>query len=137
LSLERYGKTSGDLLIVVSGEGAGIQKDEGTDEDWAGAISQALDAHYPGHPWIVAFQGKALILRHVEIAHAVMMATGKSGFGSVLPPHRYGTRKEAIASAVKGAGEMLEAFGMPRGKWNEGTPPKVPDWNRGKTAGFT
>lgn len=128
---------SGGLLLVVQPEGAGVQKDERDEQEWALEIAQALDKHYPGHPWIVSFQGQALIVRHVEIAHAVMMKTGKSGFGAVLPPHRQGTRKEAIASAVRFGGELLEAFKMPRGKWDPAHPPVVPDWKRGKTTGFT
>ena len=129
--------TSGDLLLVSQPEGAGVQEDERDEEVWGLEVMQALDRHYPGHPWMVSFQGGALIIRHLEIAHAVMMKTGKNGFGSVLPPHRQGSKKALVESAVRGAGEMLEAFRMPRGRWDEAHPPICPDWNRGKTAGFT
>jgi hypothetical protein len=125
------------LLLVVQGEGAGIEERERTDNEWALEIAQALDKAYPGHPWLVSFQGGALIVRHIEIAHAVMMKTGRSGFGSVLPPHRMESRKAVVESAVKNAGEMLECFRMPRGAWSIDYPPVVPDWRRGKSAGFT
>jgi len=32
-----------------------------------------------------------------------------------------------VESAVRGAGEMLEAFRMPRGRWDEAHPPICPD----------
>ena len=132
-----FHRTSGDTLLVVQPEGAGVEPEERDEEAWGLEIAQALDKHYPGHPWMVSFQGGALIIRHIEIAHAVMMKTGKSGFGSVLPPHRQGRRRDVVASAVKNAGEMLECFRMPRGKWDPAYPPQVPEWQRGKTAGFT
>lgn len=133
----RFGKAGEDTVLVITPEGGGIKPEEATDEAWTLEIARALDEHYPGHPWIVSFQGGALIVRHVQIAHAVMMRTGKQGFGSVLPPHKQGSRKEAIASAVRFAGELLEAFQIPRGRWREECAPVCPDWNRGKTAGFT
>lgn len=133
----KFHVTNDGTLLVLQPEGAGIQKEEETDSEWALEIAQALDRHYPGHPWCVSFQGGAIIIRHVEIAHQVMLKTGRSGFGSVLPPHKYGSRKEAIESAVRHGGEMLECFKMPRGKWDPANPPVVPDWKRGKTAGFT
>ena len=131
-------RSSGDLLIVVQPEGAGIEADEATDLDWSMHVIKELDKHYPGHPWIVSFQGGALIVRHVDIAHAVTMKTGKSGFGSVLPPHRGGSLKEILPSAVRFAGELLEAFQMPRGRYNPHEYPAIcPDWPRGKRANFT
>jgi hypothetical protein len=133
----KFHRTSGDTLLVVQGQGGGIQPDEKDDEVAGLEVAQALDKHYPGHPWIVGFQGGALIIRHIDIANAVTMKTGKSGFGAVLPPHRQQSRKKTIESAVRFAGEMLEAFSMPRGKYDLANPAKCPDWKRGKTAGFT
>lgn len=132
-----FRKAGGDLLLVVQPEGAGIEDKERDEQEWGLEIAQALDKHYPGHPWVVSFQGGALIIRHIEIAHAVMMKTGKNGFGSVLPNHKQGTRKECVANAVRFGGELLEAFRMPRGKWDPAHPPVCPDWKRGKTQGFT
>lgn len=132
-----FHKDSGGLLLVSQPQGGGI-KDEERDEEVLGLeVAQALNKHYPGHPWIVAFQGGALIVRHIDIGNAVALKTGKSGFGAVLPPHRQESRKSVMESAVRFGGEMLETFGMPRGKWDLATPPVCPDWKRGKTAGFT
>lgn len=132
-----YHRTAGDALLITQPEGAGIEESERDEERWGLEIAQALDKHYPGHPWMVSFQGSALIIRHLEIAHRVMLATGRNGFGTVLPPHRQGTLKEVIASAIHGAGEMLECFKMPRGRWDEAHPPQVPDWPHGKSQGFS
>jgi len=117
-------------------DGAGVLPEERDEEQWGLEIAQALDSHYPGHPWCVCFSGGALIIRHMEISSLVALRTGKNGFGSVLPPHRQGRRKDVVASAIRGAGEMLECFNMPRGKWSEDHPPQMPNWNRGKNRDF-
>ena len=129
-------KDSSGLLLVSEGQGAGIQQDESYDETLALEVAQALDRHYPGHPWIVTFQARGLFLRHIDIANAVTFKTGKNGFGSLLPQHRMESRKQVIASAVRFAGELLEAFGMPRGRWDPAQPARCPDWKRGQTGGF-
>lgn len=124
---------AGDALLIVQPDGAGILPEERDEEKWATEIAHELDKHYPGHPWVVSFSGGALIVRHIEISHAVMMTIGKQGFGSVLPPHRQGRLKDVLHSAVMNAGEMLECFSMPRGKWSIEYPPLVPaNWKRGQ-----
>ena len=131
------GVGAASVTLLVTPEGAGILPEEATDELWSLDIARALERHYPGHPWVVGFQGGALIVRHMQIADAVMLKTGRQGFGSVLPPHRQGTRKEALEAAVRHGGELLETFGMPRGSWREECPPRCPNWQRGKSSGFT
>lgn len=103
---------------------------EAGDTDEAQALAQALEIgkilerHYPNHPWVISFQSHALIIRHLPIANAVTMATGKEGFGSVLPPNMV-TPKNLTTEVVRHAGAMLEAFGLPRGPW-DGRDPVVP-----------
>jgi hypothetical protein len=129
-------RKAGEVLLVIQPEGRGIEREEATDEEYAMEVAMELEKHYPGHAWIVSFQGGALILRNVEIAHAVMVKTGKSGFGSVMPPHRMGSKQETKRNAVRFAGELLEAFQIPRGRWDPQNVPVCPDWKRGKTSGF-
>lgn len=87
-------------------------------------IGKILERHYPNHPWLISFQSKALIIRHLPIANAVAFATGKEGFGSVLPPGMV-TPKNLTEAVVRHAGALLEAFGLPRGPW-DGRDPIVP-----------
>lgn len=128
---------AGDGYLVIQPEGGGISPEEVTESFWALEIAQALDKHYPGHPWRVDFQGGALVVRHDQISWAVALRTGRRGFGTLLPPHRFGTLGEAVRKAVTGAGEMLECFSMPRGRWQEDRPPVCPGWARGKSRDFT
>ena len=128
---------TGETLLLVTPEGGGIGPEEETDELWALDVARELDRHYPGHPWRVSFSGGALVVRHDQIGWAVACKTGRQGFGTLLPRHRQGTRLEVLEAARKHAGELLEAFGMPRGAWREDCPPICPDWKRGKTQGFT
>jgi hypothetical protein len=99
--------------------------DEAADLAQALEIGRILERHYPNHPWVISFQSRALIIRHLPIANAVTVATGKEGFGSVLPPDMV-TPKNLAAEVVRHAGAMLEAFGLPRGPW-DGRDPIVPE----------
>jgi len=98
--------------------------DEAADLVKALEIGKILERHYPNHPWVISFQSHALIIRHLPIANAVTMATGKEGFGSVLPPNMV-TAKNLNDEVVRFAGAMLEAFSLPRGAW-DGRDPIVP-----------
>lgn len=98
--------------------------DEAADLAKALEIGKILERHYPNHPWVISFQSHALIIRHLPIANAVTMATGKEGFGSVLPPNMV-TAKNLNDEVVRFAGAMLEAFSLPRGAW-DGRDPIVP-----------
>ena len=88
-------------------------------------ICAILEKHYPNHYWIVGFQSDALIIRHLAIANAMTFATGKEGFGALLPKDRLGTPKELERTVVKFGGSLLEAFKLPRGAW-DGRDPIVP-----------
>lgn len=107
--------------------------DEISDMELAKRVGQALCRQYPDHPWLVSFQGRALVIRHLAIADAVTLELGRQGFGSVLPRDKMGTHKEVEQSAMRCGGEMLEAFGLKRGQW-DGTTPTVPKhWKRKQT----
>lgn len=106
--------------------------DEASDRDLAVRIGQALEQHYPNHPWIIGFQGRALVLRHLAIASEVHRVLGRDGFASLLPKDKLGTHKEVMQSAIKFGGELLEAFQLPRGAW-DGRLPIVPAGWRPKT----
>jgi hypothetical protein len=100
--------------------------DEAQDLARALEIGKILEKHYPNHLWVISFQSHALILRHLPIANAVTLATGKEGFGSVLPPHVASSYQDLSQAAVRHAGALLEAFGLPRGPW-DGRDPIVPE----------
>lgn len=99
--------------------------DELSDQELAVRIGQELEKHYPNHPWIIGFQGRGLVLRHLAIASEVARVLGREGFASLLPREKLGTAKEVTHTSVMFAGEMLEAFQLPRGAW-DGRVPVVP-----------
>jgi hypothetical protein len=99
--------------------------DEASDLSLALAVGEALNKQYPNHPWLVGFQGRALVIRHLGIASEVARVLGREGFASLLPREKLGTHQEVVATAMRYGGELLEAFGLKRGEW-DGTPPIVP-----------
>lgn len=107
--------------------------DEVSDMELALEIGAILQKAYPNHPWIVGFQGRSLVIRHLAIASEVTRVIGREGFSTLLKP---GTPKQMGHIAVMAAGELLEAFGLPRGPW-DGTPPTVPHWKRKQDRNFT
>lgn len=109
--------------------------DEKTEQDQAVFIANALNKFYPNHPWIVSFQSRALIIRHITIGQAVYRAIGRDGFGAVLPPGMR-TPKELTRAAIEFGGRLLETFSLPRGAW-DGRDPVVPaGWLRHKHKDF-
>lgn len=120
-----------DARIIEAGDA-----DEASDMAKAQMIGDVLNEFYPNHPWLISFQGRAIIVRHMGIAFAVHMAIGREGFGAVLPADKLGTPKQVRHSAMQFGGQLLEAFGMPRGAW-DGRPPVVPAaWQYKKQSGF-
>lgn len=107
--------------------------DEQSEQDLAVQIGNELNKHYPNHPWIVAFQGRALIIRHMAIAHKMFLEIGRDGFGAVLP-QGLRTHKEIVKAAIEFGGMLLENFGLPRGPW-DGREPIVPKRYRYKQDG--
>ena len=110
-------------------------KDETSDRDLAMRVSHALCRLYPDHPWLVSFQGRCLVVRHMAISDAVRKRLGRDGFGAVLPPDEMRTHKQTVQMAMRFGGLLLEAFNLPRGKW-DGRPPEVTDKLNGLIRGF-
>lgn len=106
-------------------------KEEQSDQDLAFKIGAALNKFYPNHPWVVSFQGGALIIRHLSIAHAMFMQIGRDGFGAVMDRTKLNTPKEITKSAIEFGGALLENFNLPRGAW-DGRMPTVPERYRYK-----
>lgn len=102
--------------------------DEVSDMELAMRIGEILQQEYPSHPWVVSFAGRGLILRHLAIASEVSRVIGRDGFASLLPRENLGTAKEVRQTVKKFAGELLEAFSLPRGPW-DGRLPVVPDFS--------
>lgn len=93
-------------------------------------VGDTLTRCYPDHPWLVSFQGRAIVVRHLAIASEVARVIGREGFSAMLPREKLGTPKQIAHTAMLFGGQLLEAFGLVRGKW-DGTAPKVPaGWKR-------
>lgn len=99
--------------------------DEASDKALAVQIGGILEKHYPNHPWLIGFQGRGLVIRHLAIASEMARVIGREGFATLLPRDKLGTPKEVVNAAVMFAGELLEAFQLPRGPW-DGRLPIVP-----------
>lgn len=110
--------------------------EEQSDQGLAIKIGQALEKFYPNHPWVVSFQGNALIIRHLSIAHKVWLDIGQDGFGALLPKDKLTTPKEIARSAIEFGGRLLEAFQLPRGPWDGREPITPASWGYKKTGSF-
>lgn len=110
--------------------------DEASDRQIAMEIGEILQKAYPSHPWVIGFQSRGLVLRHLAIASEVERVIGKSGFASLLPREGMTTPDQIKHTVTNFAGELLELFSLPRGPW-DGTLPKVPDWRKGQTGNFS
>jgi hypothetical protein len=110
--------------------------DELSDMELAMYIGDLLQKEYPNHPWIVGFQGRGLVLRHLSIASEVERVIGRSGFASLLPREKLGTHSEIRKSVIEFGGQLLEAFGLPRGPW-DGRLPTVPAWQHKQASHFS
>jgi hypothetical protein len=113
------------ILVVEKGDA-----DESSDMAIAMQVGDALSKHYPLHPWIVSVQGRGLVIRHMAIAAEVAAKVHKEGFATLLPRDKLGTPKEITRTAVRFGGELLEAFQLPRGKWDGRDPICPPGWGR-------
>ena len=108
--------------------------EEQSQEDLAVQVGQALNKFYPNHPWVVSFQGGALVVRHLSIAHKMFLEIGRDGFGAVMDPTKLDTPTSVTKSAIEFGGMLLENFGLPRGAW-DGREPIVPARYKYKQAG--
>jgi len=106
-------------------------KEEWSDKDLAIEIGKILERKYANHPWLIGFQGGGLVIRHVAIAAEVSRVFGREGFASLLPRNQLGTPTELTHTVTMFAGELLEAFSLPRGPW-DGRPPVVPPYMLGE-----
>lgn len=97
-----------DLDLVVSEV---MSTDDILMMEKAKQVGEILNKHYPGHLWMVYWQGGALVVKNAALG-------GQQGvrYGFILPDCTdYGVlRKEA----VKAGGELLERAHMRRGKWD-------------------
>lgn len=99
--------------------------DEALDLAKAKEVAETLERMYPNHPWLVSFQGRALVVRHLAIADLVRNELGRDGFGFVLKHLKSYSSSDLSRNAMRAGGQMLEAFGLERGKW-DGTDPTLP-----------
>jgi hypothetical protein len=109
---------------------------ESIDLQKAHEVAQTLERTYPAHPWLVSFQGRVLVVRHLVISDFVRNRLGRDGFGFVLKHLDSHSAHDLAHNAVMAGGQMLEAFGLPRGKW-DGREPTVPSgWKRKEPKSF-
>jgi len=114
-----------EIRLVEPGE-----SNESLDLQKAHEVATTLEQHYPNHPWLISFQGRVLVVRHLAISDLVRNSLGRDGFGFVLKHLDSATSSELAKNAVMAGGQMLEAFGLRRGAW-DGTEPTVPaGWKR-------
>lgn len=111
--------------------------DESIDLQKAKEVATTLERHYPNHPWLISFQGRALVVRHLAISDLVRNRLGRDGFGFVLKHLAAYSASDLARNAVNAGGQMLEAFGLKRGAWH-GEEPIVPTgWKRKQPESFT
>lgn len=107
-------------IIVEGGD-----KDEILDLAKAKEVLETLCSKYPLHPWLVSFQGRVLVVRHTAISDVVRRELSRDGFGFVLKHLDSYSASELSHNAMIAGGELLEAFGYPRGAW-DGREPVIP-----------
>lgn len=101
--------------------------DDIEDAEAAKRMAHLLGRYYPGHPWIVGYQGHVLVIRHDAIDQYIgaLMRQYAKGFCYVVKHHDHPDPKTFQRAAIEAGGKMLEAFGYPRGKW-DGREPSFP-----------
>lgn len=125
-------KSDGGLAIVVEPG----DPDEQSDMAIARQIAHALNRHYPDHPFTVAVQGRGIVLRHMMISLVAGAFLRREGFSYLMPRDKMGTPKEIEHSAIMAGGNMLELFGLPRGR-DTGQLPQIPaDWKKKQQKDF-
>jgi hypothetical protein len=87
-------------------------------------IGETLTAHYPGHLWLVGWQGGSIVVRDASIS---------GDYGFYIHPDKSYSASELKKKAIMFAGELLERANMKRGKWDgnfatslEGADPRRP-----------
>lgn len=120
----------GEIRLLEAGDA-----EEATDQAICMEIGKALEKYYPDHPWLISFQGHAIIIRHLAISNVVKMEMGQDGFGAVLPRKATDTPAGIVRSAKEFGGRLLEVFQLPRGRW-DGRKPVLPNWAYKKAGNF-
>jgi len=118
----------GEMRLIEAGNA-----DEALDLQKAKEVATTLEKHYPDHPWLISFQGRALIIRHLAISDTVREEMGREGFGFVLKHIDSSSATELAKNAVMAGGQMLEAFGLPRAAWKGQDPILPAGWTKRET----
>ena len=90
---------------------AGTSGVPAADLSLAAAVYHKLDEHYPGHNWLVNADHAAGIVTVQLLYLDIERKNGKWGY--VIPIARL-NGDPTCRAAVKGGGELLERFGLPR-----------------------
>jgi len=123
---------TGEIRLIERGDA-----DEALDLAKAQEVAQTLERHYPDHPWLISFQGRALVVRHLAISDLVRNEMGQDGFGFLMKHLAAYSSSDLADGAMRAGGQMLEAFGLPRGRWH-GELPRLPSgWKRKQKGNFT
>jgi hypothetical protein len=91
---------------------------ESLDAAKAKEAAKILEDTYPGHPWRVDYRGHMLMVQHAEIDDYIqIMGRFAKGFCYSINWQQYTDAKVFKAEVKEAGGKLLEAFGLPRGKW--------------------
>lgn len=93
-----------DIKIIEEGN-----IEEVLDMQKAQEVGDTLQRTYPGHMWMVAFQGSALVVKNLAIS---------THYGFIIKHHDSFSASDLARKAVLAGGELLERAGMKRGAWN-------------------
>jgi len=93
-----------DILTIEKGDA-----NELLDMEKAKEVGDTLNKHYPGHLWLVLFQGRALVVKNLAIS---------SHYGFIIKHTDSFSASDLAHNAVLAGGELLERAGMVRGAWD-------------------
>lgn len=96
--------------LLIANEFGAVQ--DAHDISKAKDIAEALNEHYPGHLWAVSVRGE----QGVATIHNLLLS-GEWGYTIHLDKHP--TSSDLKATAIRGAGEILERFNVTRGRINQ------------------
>jgi len=113
--------------IIIPGTSLGRQQSIDTPEGYeaqdlalANRMKDVLDAHYPGHMWLVRVQHKqgVAIIRNLSLRDR----NGLQGIGAKMGMVRHIDQiRPDLKDVVRAGGELLERWGIPRGRFAEET----------------
>ena len=118
---------SDEIRIIERGD-----PDEASDMAKAQEVAHTLERTYPNHPWLISFQGRVLVVRHLAISDLVRNEIGQDGFGFMIPPEKFrnASARAVHDIAINAGGQMLEMFHMKRGAWDGSEPILPTGWKR-------